>query len=225
MFADEDKMVRTLCGRKPILRLANSLPSVRAGRRAADLHAAGSAGGGCESRPGSRRSRDWPRRRWSRSACIACRVSLVVSSAAYGAAYGLLPIGWIVFTAILLYRLTIETGKFEIIKDSIGSLTGDRALAGAADRVRVRRVHRRRGGIRNAGGGSGGDADRAGILAVLRGGDLPAGEHVAGGVRVDRHAAGGVAGVTRLADGSRSRRMSGGSARRFRCSCRRTWCW
>ena len=55
-------------------------------------------------------------------------VSLVVSSTLYGAAYGLLPIGWIVFTAILLYRLTVETGKFAIIKDSIGSLTGDQRL-------------------------------------------------------------------------------------------------
>ena len=55
-------------------------------------------------------------------------VSMVVSSALYGAAYGLLPIGWIVFTAILLYRMTVETGKFEIIKDSIGSLTGDQRL-------------------------------------------------------------------------------------------------
>jgi L-lactate transport len=54
--------------------------------------------------------------------------SMVVSSALYGAAYGLLPIGWIVFTAILLYRLTVETGNFEIIKDSIASLTGDRRL-------------------------------------------------------------------------------------------------
>ncbi|HTA43515.1 MAG TPA: lactate permease LctP family transporter [Bryobacteraceae bacterium] len=54
--------------------------------------------------------------------------SIMVSSALYGAAYGLLPIGWIVFTAILLYRLTVETGKFEIIKDSIASLTGDRRL-------------------------------------------------------------------------------------------------
>src|ERR1700691_673572 len=53
---------------------------------------------------------------------------MVLSSACYGAAYGLLPIGWIVFTAILLYRLTLETGKFEIIKDSIGSLTGDQRL-------------------------------------------------------------------------------------------------
>ena len=55
-------------------------------------------------------------------------LSLVVSSALFGAAYGLLPIGWIVFTAILLYRLTVETGNFEIIKDSIASLTGDQRI-------------------------------------------------------------------------------------------------
>jgi L-lactate transport len=53
---------------------------------------------------------------------------LVLSSALYGAAYGLLPIGWIVFTAILLYRMTVDTGKFEIIKDSVASLTGDQRL-------------------------------------------------------------------------------------------------
>src|ERR1035438_1352252 len=52
-------------------------------------------------------------------------VNLAVNAAIYGAAYGLLPIGWIVFTAILLYRLAVETGKFEIIKDSIGHLTSD----------------------------------------------------------------------------------------------------
>ncbi len=50
------------------------------------------------------------------------------SSALYGAAYGILPIGWIVFTAILLYKLTVETGKFEIIRNSIGGLTSDRRL-------------------------------------------------------------------------------------------------
>jgi L-lactate transport len=54
--------------------------------------------------------------------------SMVLSSALYGAAYGLLPIGWIVFTAILLYRITVETGKFEVIKDSVASLTGDQRL-------------------------------------------------------------------------------------------------
>ena len=46
----------------------------------------------------------------------------------YGAAQGLFPIGWVVFTAVLLYRITQETGKFEIIKDSIGSLSSDPRL-------------------------------------------------------------------------------------------------
>jgi lactate permease len=45
-----------------------------------------------------------------------------------GAAFGLLPIGWIVFWAVVLYRITLETGNFEIIKDSIGGLTADRRL-------------------------------------------------------------------------------------------------
>jgi len=51
-----------------------------------------------------------------------------VGAVTYGAAFGLFPIGWIVFWAIVLYRITIETGKFEVIKDSIGGLTDDRRL-------------------------------------------------------------------------------------------------
>src|SRR5437667_1459699 len=42
-----------------------------------------------------------------------------------GAAFGMFPIAWIVFTSILLYRLTVDTGKFEIIKDSVAGLTND----------------------------------------------------------------------------------------------------
>ena len=52
----------------------------------------------------------------------------LASAIAYGAAYGLFPIGWVVFTAILLYNITVETGKFQVIKDSVGSLTEDRRL-------------------------------------------------------------------------------------------------
>ena len=51
-----------------------------------------------------------------------------VTSTVYGMAFGLFPIGWIVFSSILLYRLSVDTGKFEIIKDSIGGLTTDRRL-------------------------------------------------------------------------------------------------
>jgi lactate permease len=55
-------------------------------------------------------------------------VGTMLSAAGYGAAFGLFPIGWVVFCAILLYRITLETGKFEIVKDSVGSLTADRRL-------------------------------------------------------------------------------------------------
>ena len=46
----------------------------------------------------------------------------------YGAAFGLFPIGWIVIASLILYRVTLDSGRFEIIKDSIGSLSDDRRL-------------------------------------------------------------------------------------------------
>ncbi len=51
-----------------------------------------------------------------------------VSATLYGAAFGLFPIGWVVFWAILLYRITVESGKFALIKDSLGNLAADRGL-------------------------------------------------------------------------------------------------
>ena len=53
---------------------------------------------------------------------------LTLSAAADGAAFGLFPISWIVFASIILYRITVETGKFEIIKASMGNLTTDARL-------------------------------------------------------------------------------------------------
>jgi lactate permease len=55
-------------------------------------------------------------------------VKMALAAAAFGAAFGLFPICWIIFWAIFLYRLSVETGQFEIIKDSIGSVTPDRRL-------------------------------------------------------------------------------------------------
>src|SRR3954471_21201331 len=55
-------------------------------------------------------------------------VQLAVISTLFGAAFGIFPIAWIVFSSILLYRLAVDTGKFEIIKDSVGGLTNDRRL-------------------------------------------------------------------------------------------------
>jgi lactate permease len=50
------------------------------------------------------------------------------ATALYGAAYGLLPIGWIIVTAVFLYNLTVETGQFEIVKASVGRLSRDRRI-------------------------------------------------------------------------------------------------
>ena len=63
-------------------------------------------------------------------ACVAfgTPVSVAVSSALCGAAFGLFPICWIVLSAIFLYRLTVESGQFEVIKDTIARLTDDQRL-------------------------------------------------------------------------------------------------
>lgn len=55
-------------------------------------------------------------------------LTYAVSAAAYGGAFGLFPISWIIFWAIALFRVTVETGKFEMIRDSIGRLTPDPRL-------------------------------------------------------------------------------------------------
>jgi lactate permease len=53
---------------------------------------------------------------------------MILASAAYGAAYGLFPIGWIVLNVIFLYQLTNERGLFERLRESITGLTQDRRL-------------------------------------------------------------------------------------------------
>ncbi|MBP1595947.1 MAG: L-lactate transport [Acidobacteria bacterium] len=55
-------------------------------------------------------------------------VGVMISAITYGATFGLFPIGWVVFSAILLYNITVETGQFEIVRDSVAALTSDRRL-------------------------------------------------------------------------------------------------
>jgi lactate permease len=50
------------------------------------------------------------------------------AAAGNGAAFGLLPIGWIVLAAIFLYNLTVATGQFDVVKHSVASLSGDRRI-------------------------------------------------------------------------------------------------
>jgi lactate permease len=49
-------------------------------------------------------------------------------TALLGAAFGLLPIGWIILNIIFLYRLTEHVGLFKVLQDSISGITDDRRL-------------------------------------------------------------------------------------------------
>jgi lactate permease len=55
-------------------------------------------------------------------------VVLAAASFAYGVAFGLLKIAWTVLAAVFLYDITVESGQFEIMKESIAGITPDRRL-------------------------------------------------------------------------------------------------
>src|SRR5581483_1607822 len=48
-----------------------------------------------------------------------------VAAFSYGVAFGLLPVGWTIFNAMLLYNITVETGQFGIVRRSVAGLSGD----------------------------------------------------------------------------------------------------
>ncbi len=53
---------------------------------------------------------------------------LAVMSFGYGVAFGLLKIAWIVLAAVFLYDISVATGQFEIMKESVAGITADRRL-------------------------------------------------------------------------------------------------
>ena len=55
-------------------------------------------------------------------------LTLAAISFGYGVAFGLLKIAWIVLAAVYLYDISVETGQFEIMKESIAGITADRRL-------------------------------------------------------------------------------------------------
>src|SRR6266545_1481918 len=55
-------------------------------------------------------------------------VSMAGETAVFGAAFGLMPIGWIILNVIFLYQLTLEKGYFKVMQDSIAGVSQDRRL-------------------------------------------------------------------------------------------------
>ena len=55
-------------------------------------------------------------------------VSAALATTMYGAAYGVFPIGWIVLAAIFLYNLSVTSGTFDVVKQSVAHLSGDQRI-------------------------------------------------------------------------------------------------
>lgn len=55
-------------------------------------------------------------------------VTVALAACAAGAAYGMLPIGWIVLNILFLYQLTKEQGAFDAMQASIGTISADRRV-------------------------------------------------------------------------------------------------
>ena len=55
-------------------------------------------------------------------------LAAALSATAYGAFFGIFPLCWLVFNAVLLYNLIMKSGNFEIIKWSIASISNDRRI-------------------------------------------------------------------------------------------------
>jgi lactate permease len=79
-------------------------------------------------------------RRWlaPKAGAMAALVALIIAVVVYGmpplmagmafingALFGLLPVGWTIFNAMLLYNVTVQTGKFDIVRRSVAGLSGD----------------------------------------------------------------------------------------------------
>jgi lactate permease len=53
---------------------------------------------------------------------------LAFAAAGNGAAFGLLPIGWLILNALFIYQLTVETGQFAVLQRQIAGVSADRRI-------------------------------------------------------------------------------------------------
>jgi lactate permease len=61
-------------------------------------------------------------------ACFGMPAHLAAASFFYGAAFGVLRICWIVVAAVFLYDITVDSGQFAILRESVASISADRRL-------------------------------------------------------------------------------------------------
>jgi len=55
-------------------------------------------------------------------------VSLIANASVAGVVFGLVRIAWIIVASIFLYHVAVETGQFQVMKESIASLSSDQRI-------------------------------------------------------------------------------------------------
>ena len=55
-------------------------------------------------------------------------VAMAAAACAHGVIFGFLRIAWIIIASIFLYNVAVETGQFQVMKESIAALSADRRL-------------------------------------------------------------------------------------------------
>ncbi len=53
---------------------------------------------------------------------------MVAGAAGHGFIFGMLRIAWVIIASIFLYNIAVQTGQFQVMKDSIAGLSGDKRL-------------------------------------------------------------------------------------------------
>ena len=63
-------------------------------------------------------------------ACIAYGMPMQYAglSVVFGALFGLFPVSWIVITALFIYNMSVRTGQFEVVKNSLATISDDRRM-------------------------------------------------------------------------------------------------
>jgi lactate permease len=70
---------------------------------------------------------------WCVAAVIAMAIyrmppQLTLAAAAYGVAFGIFPIGWIVLNAVFIYSLSVEAGQFALLQKQLSGVSRDRRI-------------------------------------------------------------------------------------------------
>lgn len=108
-------------------------------------------------------------------------IDMAFAAAGYGFIYGLWPIAWIIVAAVFLYKLTVASGQFDIIRSSVISITDDQ-------RLQVLLIGFSFGALLEGAAGFGARWRLpvrcwwAGLQTVIRGGAVSDCQHCAGGV-------------------------------------------